>query len=369
MIENIPATSLGEGWYWHKYNDGSGCLIDPLGYKRLHYDLYTREFEMNETWYRFDDSEESPFTLMELAISKHMPELWREVESKTVPDFDGFSTDYTLYENMNVEGEPKYVCVFGDKDMYHPEDHDYDWYSDKDFDAAKEWFDNYKGFEEEFDVEPLVETSASEPGKRSPWYNVYYYDTPGGQIPNLLFDKGEVFEVIKTPGIGAYVALKRPLSEDEMQSYEMPEASFDEVYVYLPEFDKLQIMLSDRNIPFENTRRELRVNTEINGERLAFTVITDGLGREDNLLEVCGSILTPKDIEEYGNSIGWQNAAQVVSRVQDAISRESKRISIHDRLADAEPRADEHNAALDDYYEPDLETGFNPYLGDYDYDC
>lgn len=67
-----------------------------------------------------------------------------QLASKSVPDSDGFTTDYTLYKD---KVNNKYVCVFGDKDRYKPEDEDYDFETDYE-DEAKEWFNEYKGFEE-----------------------------------------------------------------------------------------------------------------------------------------------------------------------------------------------------------------------------
>lgn len=66
-------------------------------------------------------------------------ELWRELRSKQILDFDGFWTEYTLYVN---EDTGEYVCVFGDRELYTPEnsDHDFSTYSE---DEAYEWFDDY----------------------------------------------------------------------------------------------------------------------------------------------------------------------------------------------------------------------------------
>ena len=68
---------------------------------------------------------------------------WEELDSKQVPDSDGFMTDYTLYTN----NAGRYVCVFGDKDVYTPEDGDYDWEGETE-EEAKEWFNDYEGFNE-----------------------------------------------------------------------------------------------------------------------------------------------------------------------------------------------------------------------------
>lgn len=76
---------------------------------------------------------------------------WEEVASKNVFDSDGFLTDYVWY----TDGD-RHVFVFGDSDRYRPEDGDFDWEIDivegKEAEAyreAQEWFNSYKGFEDE----------------------------------------------------------------------------------------------------------------------------------------------------------------------------------------------------------------------------
>ena len=78
-------------------------------------------------------------------------EEWVEVDSKSVRDSDGFYTDYTWYTNGK-----KHIFIFGDSEIYTPEDSDYDWeveiYPGNEqnaMDEAQEWFDNYKGFDED----------------------------------------------------------------------------------------------------------------------------------------------------------------------------------------------------------------------------
>lgn len=75
---------------------------------------------------------------------------WVEVDSKSVPDFDGSMTDYTWY----TDGK-KHIFMFGDSDVYEPDETEADWeveiYPGNEqnaMDEAQEWFDNYKGFEE-----------------------------------------------------------------------------------------------------------------------------------------------------------------------------------------------------------------------------
>lgn len=41
----VPAKKLGEGWNWHKYDDGSGHLESPDGKEYMLYDLCTNEYQ------------------------------------------------------------------------------------------------------------------------------------------------------------------------------------------------------------------------------------------------------------------------------------------------------------------------------------
>lgn len=62
---------------------------------------------------------------------------WVELRSKSVMDSDGFLTDYTLY----TDGK-RYICVFGDKDVYGP-DIDYADYETESKEDAYDWFESY----------------------------------------------------------------------------------------------------------------------------------------------------------------------------------------------------------------------------------
>lgn len=73
---------------------------------------------------------------------------WERLASKSVPDADGFYTDYTLYVNENTG---LYVCVFGDTDYYGPEEGYFDFETESE-DEAWEWFDSYTGFDDDDDI-------------------------------------------------------------------------------------------------------------------------------------------------------------------------------------------------------------------------
>ena len=92
---------------------------------------------------------------------------WVKKESKSVPDASGFSTDYTMYENIfhiagvkDPTGEPNYVFVLGDEDLYSPDDGDFDWECDTEGEAY-DWFYEYEGFtdDEGFTYDDTIEES------------------------------------------------------------------------------------------------------------------------------------------------------------------------------------------------------------------
>ena len=87
---------------------------------------------------------------------------FKYIASKSVMDSDGFYTDYTWYFDKE---EGKHVFVFGDTDMYYPEDGDYDWEVEGDDERAQEeaqeWFDSYDGIFDESEFDESLKESKS----------------------------------------------------------------------------------------------------------------------------------------------------------------------------------------------------------------
>lgn len=77
---------------------------------------------------------------------------WNLVEKKDVVDSDGFWTEYTLWYN---EFNDQWVCIFGDSDIYYPENSYYD-AEFEDEGEAREWFDSYNGFADDLDERLLI---------------------------------------------------------------------------------------------------------------------------------------------------------------------------------------------------------------------
>lgn len=80
------------------------------------------------------------------SITEDYDSKYTKVSSKTVMDSDGFYTDYTWYRDEDGNN----VFVFGDSDIYKPEDGDFDFETESNA-VAVEWFDDYRGFEDEND--------------------------------------------------------------------------------------------------------------------------------------------------------------------------------------------------------------------------
>lgn len=110
---------------------------------------------LQEYWPYDDDEEDSEYEY---------------IARKYVQDSDGFQTEYTWYKSPDGLN----VFVFGDSELYTPEDGSFDHEEEND-DAAQEWFDSYVGFgddlvdlvdfDEGMTKDALVESKASDDGK------------------------------------------------------------------------------------------------------------------------------------------------------------------------------------------------------------
>lgn len=71
---------------------------------------------------------------------------WKLVKTKSVPDSDGFMTDYAWYTNGDT-----HIFMFGDIDYTEPDEDYADWSAETE-QQASEWFDTYEGFADDSDV-------------------------------------------------------------------------------------------------------------------------------------------------------------------------------------------------------------------------
>lgn len=84
---------------------------------------------------------------------------WEFLKSKSVQDFDGFYTDYSMYFNHDTG---MYGFVLGDNEIYGPENTELDW-EESQLPAAEEWFDSYTGYEDyPDDIEESKEKASEE---------------------------------------------------------------------------------------------------------------------------------------------------------------------------------------------------------------
>lgn len=116
------------------YKDGKSYDIEVTRYSEgdyeVHPDNISEVIEADTDVYENDDINDDALVG------------FSEIATKSVPDSDGFSTDYTMYRDTNT-GE--YVFVFGDKDVYSPADGNFDWQCETE-EEAWEWFNSYNGF-------------------------------------------------------------------------------------------------------------------------------------------------------------------------------------------------------------------------------
>lgn len=117
------------------------------------YNVYDKHGELEDAGYdsiekakEFVDELENEANRSYVRSSIDEDSNWRELQSKSVLDSDGFYTDYTLYTNGST-----FICMFGDKDIYEP-DEAYADYETENEEEAYNWFDNYEGFADEDDL-------------------------------------------------------------------------------------------------------------------------------------------------------------------------------------------------------------------------
>ncbi len=108
--------------------DSDDPSIDITEYSNPHTSFFTDWDDVDEITLADDDGR---YTLL---------------KKKSVLDYDGFYTDYALYvDNLKPD---RYVTIFGDTDIYTPDNTEPDATFDS-LDTATEWFNSYKGFEDD----------------------------------------------------------------------------------------------------------------------------------------------------------------------------------------------------------------------------
>ena len=103
-----------------------------------------KDYLINELGIDFQAKNEALSDPVEEPEEEEISHNWKLIDTKQVYDADGFLTDYSWYENS----DGTHVMVFGDSDIYTPDDMYFDMTFDSE-EAAREWFDNYKGIMDE----------------------------------------------------------------------------------------------------------------------------------------------------------------------------------------------------------------------------
>lgn len=103
-----------------------------------------KDYLINELGIDFQAKNEALSDPVEEPEDDEISHNWKLIDTKQVYDADGFLTDYSWYE----DSDGTHVMVFGDSDIYTPDDMYFDMTFDSE-EAAREWFDNYKGIMDE----------------------------------------------------------------------------------------------------------------------------------------------------------------------------------------------------------------------------
>lgn len=101
----------------------------------VEYEYWTSEEEVEENL-----NEDYPNTI---------GDRYYRIDIKHVKDSDGFLTDYTWWYDAATD---QHIFIFGDSEVYTPEDSSPDWETDSE-DTAQEWWDNYVGPYEDDDLD------------------------------------------------------------------------------------------------------------------------------------------------------------------------------------------------------------------------
>ena len=194
---------------------------------------------------------------------------WILLERKSVPDESGFYTDYCLYQN---EDETEYVCIFGDRDVYTPDNTEPDAEFDT-YEEAKEWFDYYEGFVDEDDI---------------------YSSTMSDMIPKLK-------EELKSAVTDTMLSEEFGFSENEVEQYSAIDVYVKDNSIVCEiraevSFDGLMELCDNCNQVVEKYYKDAYFDPEEPGIATAYIPINDITGAitamEDSMLE-------PPEPKEY----------------------------------------------------------------------
>lgn len=185
-VEKVAKSLFGDKW-------------DDLSDKQQHDVVMTLIKDLNKYLDKLDEDDDKDNKSESISRSKRkIKERYSDdiryvfKDVKSVRDSDGFMTEYTMYYDSDLD---RYVFVFGDTDLYDPndgyEEFDFECDSEKE---AREWFDGYTGFDDDDDF--YESTKSSGTGyKKVKLKESYIYDDI------VMFIKGREIEFKPNYGI------------------------------------------------------------------------------------------------------------------------------------------------------------------------
>ena len=187
-----------------------------------------------------------------------VPSKYVEISSKSVEDSDGFMTDYTLYHDTE---ENVWVTVFGDKEIYKPEQGEFDFESAFE-DEAKEWFASYEGFKEGEDFKETPKSIASLKSLLEQLADKDFYHNMKDNWTREDFEIDDrnnkeiqkVIDQLKEQGVETKYRMGYPIeySDDALREAEEDKLSNEEWYELHK--DEIQALNDDPNIDFTGTK-------------------------------------------------------------------------------------------------------------------
>lgn len=129
---------LDETGGYTDYNQKVEDVMEEFGLSEQEAENFVWDWASNSDSNLVEESYDSDYTY---------EDRYERIKSKSVRDFDGFYTDYTMYYDND---EDKYVFIFGANDLYDPYNSEPDWECETEREA-NEWFSDYNGFEDDLD--------------------------------------------------------------------------------------------------------------------------------------------------------------------------------------------------------------------------
>lgn len=137
---------------------------------------------------------------------------YTKLDTKTVLDSNGFSTEYTMYGyNGDDSSKSKFIFMFGDSDLYEPDEDYADWTCDT-REEAIEWFNDYRGPGEDDDIYTATSIQASE----------YWYFTKHGVQPGSVPKGYNILDVVDTE-TGSYFLTDKVIPGDALVEFDIVE--------------------------------------------------------------------------------------------------------------------------------------------------